>query len=337
MIENKKSTRLESITVLQTFGIFLVVLGHSYAIGVPRPFLYEWLHTVIYSFHMPLFIFISGFLFYFSGGYRESYFHMLRKKAIKLLLPYVVISSLAFLPKVILSQYALRKTELTLASFLSNIFYPLENVLGHFWFLPTLFMLFVTIAIIIKVFSKSANWVVLTTIVVVLIYLSNYYLGISIKLLNLSGTLHYLLFFWAGFLIAYHWNFCKGVVLNKASFPVMLGLLLLLNFYANGIAIIKIITAFVGIVMAFGFAYVYLASGWTFFKHINGLSYQIFLLSWPIQAIVNIFAYKILGLGWFLTFLSMLLTGIVGPVLVTKLFIEYRLPGKIVIGQDQSI
>lgn len=51
----------KNIAFLQVFGILLVVLGHSTNNG-GIPFLSKW----IYSFHMPLFIFISGFLFYLT-------------------------------------------------------------------------------------------------------------------------------------------------------------------------------------------------------------------------------------------------------------------------------
>lgn len=45
------------ILILQTIGIIFVVLGHGAGVNV----LYEWFPY--YSFHMPLFIFISGYLF----------------------------------------------------------------------------------------------------------------------------------------------------------------------------------------------------------------------------------------------------------------------------------
>ncbi|MDR5790074.1 acyltransferase family protein [Caballeronia sp. LP003] len=48
--------RNRTIDAARGIGIVLVVLGH--AIGLP-----EWLFRVIYSCHMPLFFFLSGYLF----------------------------------------------------------------------------------------------------------------------------------------------------------------------------------------------------------------------------------------------------------------------------------
>lgn len=57
--------RNQRIDVIRGMAIMLVVLGHS---GVSEP-LFQW----IYSFHMPLFFFVSGIFFkpmahFFGGG-----------------------------------------------------------------------------------------------------------------------------------------------------------------------------------------------------------------------------------------------------------------------------
>ena len=51
------------MAMMSLWGIILVVLGHS---GFEDPFIAEklrWLDTWIYMFHMPLFFFISGYLY----------------------------------------------------------------------------------------------------------------------------------------------------------------------------------------------------------------------------------------------------------------------------------
>lgn len=60
----KKDNRL--IAILSVFGILLVVLGHS---GFEEEIIkqtYAGLHRWIYSFHMPLFFLISGYLFAYT-------------------------------------------------------------------------------------------------------------------------------------------------------------------------------------------------------------------------------------------------------------------------------
>lgn len=96
-MKNKK------ILFLQCFGILLVVLGHS---GENIPYLTKW----IYSFHMPLFIFISGYLLDYTsknGIIKINYVNFIKKKIIRLLVPYLVISSLAYIPKYLLGKFAI--------------------------------------------------------------------------------------------------------------------------------------------------------------------------------------------------------------------------------------
>ena len=66
MAEKKK---IEWLSILQGFSMLLVVIGHVSLTNVPRdpttP-VATCIERVIYSFHMPLFIFISGWLFYYT-------------------------------------------------------------------------------------------------------------------------------------------------------------------------------------------------------------------------------------------------------------------------------
>lgn len=52
--------RIEWIDIVKFIGIFLVILGHSISADNKQLEVYR---NFIYSFHMPLFIFISGYLY----------------------------------------------------------------------------------------------------------------------------------------------------------------------------------------------------------------------------------------------------------------------------------
>ena len=47
--------RDKSVDIMLAFGILFVVMGHNYQL--------PWLFFPAYTFHMPLFFFISGYLF----------------------------------------------------------------------------------------------------------------------------------------------------------------------------------------------------------------------------------------------------------------------------------
>lgn len=144
------------ISFLQVFGILLVVIGHS-RYGAPVD---PWWFTWIYSFHMPLFMFISGYLLrygcekknmsLFAMSWQERKF-FLWKKVKRLLIPYWAISSLAFVPKVLMSRFAARPMEFSFGEYIRMLIYPWDNVIIFFWFLPTLFLIFVLIIILTSV------------------------------------------------------------------------------------------------------------------------------------------------------------------------------------------
>ena len=86
--------RIKSIDFCKGIAILLVVLGHATE-HTNASLSYDWLYEYIYSFHMPLFMFISGFVFY-----KNKYNWIdIKKRAYQLLVPffvYQIIVSLIF-------------------------------------------------------------------------------------------------------------------------------------------------------------------------------------------------------------------------------------------------
>ncbi len=58
---NNENTRNILLDNLKGFVIFTVVLGHTFEWYRPTSLLMKFTHDLIYQFHMPLFIFISGY------------------------------------------------------------------------------------------------------------------------------------------------------------------------------------------------------------------------------------------------------------------------------------
>lgn len=77
--------RLCYLDVLKGILIILVVLGHAIQATFPN-YLHNFLFRFIYSFHMPLFFVISGFLTYRG---MQGHDDKLMKRAVQLLIPFV--------------------------------------------------------------------------------------------------------------------------------------------------------------------------------------------------------------------------------------------------------
>ena len=95
--------RLSFIDSLKGFAIFLVVMGHviewqfadhEQAIHGGSPQVAIWWHF-IYSFHMPLFMFLSGFLFPRIFGSIKEVISFLFRKTYTIILPLISFTFLA--------------------------------------------------------------------------------------------------------------------------------------------------------------------------------------------------------------------------------------------------
>jgi fucose 4-O-acetylase-like acetyltransferase len=118
-------------------GIVLVVFGHVISgLRVPQVgpdlYTYDFFRALIYTFHMPLFFFVSGMLFVrsFSGSKGQLF----RVQALRILIPYLVWSVLFVALQNTFPWAANHHTE-----FVTLLQIP-YNPLGHLWFLYALFI-----------------------------------------------------------------------------------------------------------------------------------------------------------------------------------------------------
>ena len=132
------------LQILQGWSMLLVVIGHVTLTGIfenPQTPVSATIERVIYSFHMPLFMFISGFLFYFTKisrdlAYKEVVFDKLKRLGI----PYLFFTFFTFAVKFIFSPFMKRPVELSLRQFTDSFLYPGSNPLSEMWFVATLFI-----------------------------------------------------------------------------------------------------------------------------------------------------------------------------------------------------
>ena len=329
---NLAAEKLEDITHLSSWAILLVVFGHSYPdLQYSNDILVNallWARKyLIYSYHMPLFMFIAGYLFIHTSRDRDiNYVSFVQKKFKRLLVPYFVISTCVFPVKTFLSQYADRPVQFNLNDYVMSVIYPDDNVIALFWFLPTLFIIFL-IAPIFKRYLVDRKIGILCLMSVLFIILNLFNPVKNIKLLSLNCVASMIVFFWMG-CVFYMYRIKFGFI------PVILIFMLFVSYgstYGNA-KVALLLTASSGIFLSYEIIQRYSSNNCHFLKFIDGYSYQIFLLSWFPQNLIKIILYKNLNVGFIVTFLSMFLGGIIIPVMASK-FIRRHAPSlKFVIG-----
>lgn len=121
--------RYSSVDVAKGIGAILVVLGHAGVQGFPR--------IILYSFHMPLFFFLSGLFLRYDTKHR---FEFIKKRMFGILMPYFLFY-LLILAKEILLLVVREKTMQSIWSVVLGMLLQMRNTEfgGKLWFLPVIF------------------------------------------------------------------------------------------------------------------------------------------------------------------------------------------------------
>lgn len=152
----EKEKKIGWLAVLQGFSMLLVVIGHvslTNLPGDPSTPIASGIERIIYTFHMPLFIFISGWLFYYTCINREkSYKDMIVSKSKRLVIPFFAFTFVAMVLKMAFPQLMYRVVD---AEEIINTFvFFRSNPLGEMWFIIVLFELMLLYPIY-KLITKS--------------------------------------------------------------------------------------------------------------------------------------------------------------------------------------
>lgn len=199
------------ISAMQVIGILLVFLGHATRIFPKWAFFYSpvrsdfmhGLNMIIYSFHMPLFVFISGFLMANSFiNSKRGVFQYVKDRFVRLIIPFYLFAIFWNVPLWHLGNIY---TNISLGDKIKFIFQGMNS--GHLWFLAMLFCLTVIFVFIEKFILRNTH-----VLWGILIFLPVYFLNIHGKFnyYYIFRVNVYIIYFYFGYLC-----FCyKDAILN---------------------------------------------------------------------------------------------------------------------------
>ena len=196
----QKKKRDVSLDITKGLLIFLVVWGHSIQMGFGYEYgeagLYMWdvIYRAIYSFHMPLFMAISGYLFYYS--YKKAFKEVISSRLKSIGIPYLTYCTIFVLSLV--PSFEMGGAESAI----------LETYKNGFWFLTSV-LLNCLIVSIVTLFSRSRTIItfVLFLVDVLLLFVNENYLY---KTHNFMFTC---------FIVGYLYNMCfsRPLTFNKTK------------------------------------------------------------------------------------------------------------------------
>ena len=108
--------KIDWLAVLQGFSMLLVVIGHvslTNLPGDPTTPIATGIERTIYTFHMPLFIFISGWLFFYTCiGKQKRYRDVIVAKIKRLVVPFFAFTLVTTLLKMSFPQLMHRAVDM---------------------------------------------------------------------------------------------------------------------------------------------------------------------------------------------------------------------------------
>lgn len=197
-----KNNRVEELDIMKFWGILLVVLGHVTRMysskGLIHPIIESHslsvITNLIYSFHMPLFVFVSGCVFAFQCEVlkrKDGFLDMTKKKSKRLLIPYLVFGIFMV---VLMYGLGLRTNFVNYA--FDGILLSLDS--RHLWYVLMLFIVFEVFWIMRKAVEVTHIPIWSLIIVSFVFYLLSGH--ISSCLLQINTTLKYLFWFTLGYI-----------------------------------------------------------------------------------------------------------------------------------------
>ena len=242
--------RYEEIDALKGFAMFLVVLGHSiivYPINLHENNFFNNLYEFISTFHLPLFFIISGYCF----SYKDSYKQYITKKIKRILIPYLIFSLLNILLRT-LAPSLVNKSDDFVTLLMNVIFNG-----GEYWFLYTLFMIFLFYPLLYKI---NRNKVIAIILEILLLIAS--LLNVKVNMFCITSLLKYLFYFNSGVLIKIYKkdifeNNKNNVLYTLVIFIILIFVFLLYRKYTFNY--LETICAILGILFS------YLLSGFEYF------------------------------------------------------------------------
>lgn len=324
----------EWVDVARGIGIFLVVLGHAIADIVHNEFLFEKLFQFIYSFHMPLFFFLSGFcgakVFQKKRWCDKKSYIIERFK--RLMIPYIFVGMCYIPVKLLMSNYVTKQINIKyiLLGFLCG-----DNPNSQLW---TLYVLFLDAAIVCLIVNNRKYTRHILIFVTLIMSCASIFVDSSFGRNFMFESLFYVLGLTVKIEIP---SFCDKVIFNHKSavgcgFVVGMALLIGINIYGNvdGRNPIKIVTAILGIIVVCGISFICKEGKVKdFLRELGKYSMDIYIMANIFQVFVRIVFLNTLKIDSFICLGLSVLLGIIVPIIISKNIVrKYKITSKLILG-----
>jgi fucose 4-O-acetylase-like acetyltransferase len=314
----------QPIRILQAIAILMVVYAHSVVPGHHYSGVLDIPDRFVRTCAVPLFICVSGFLYRFTDQGSRSYGRLFNEKVQRILLPYIFLSTVAFMIKALLGAVASRPIPLTWSAYIHEMLYPWDNAIIFFWFLPTLFLIFCVSVPIDKWIVRRHPQSVLLLIALLAIvsaFVGNRDALYPSRILNVFGACNYLIFFWTGYAIRQYEDAIVRCLATRWRALAILAAAFIMTVSAPdanyGFAALQALCGIAGLFAITTVTAKTRSPQWL--CQIGDRSYQIYLLSWFFQTMPIILFSRFISQDEYICAAASFLLGTSGPLCVAHL------------------
>ncbi len=333
MNKTVNTSQKQDIIIAKGIAIVLVVISHILA--REEPLGNEWfldIHANINLFHMPLFIFLSGYLHFKPGRIErisKDKISYLKQQSIRLLLPFLFMGVFVLAGKLVM-QNIMHVSNVPSGFFTGfiNLFWDTRYSASLFvWYVLAIFTYAITSLFIFKIIgNRMYLWLALGLFVYFLPHLKYFYLY------KLTGF--YLFFCIGGFLIHYEKQYL-AIIKDKLKWAgIALCFIIGMALYQYGLLDKKMGILIVGslsIPAMHGLCLIILEYSQNLtklFVYLGSLAFSIYLFNNITIGLTKGVLFKFMSWDYgafFIVAPLLILAGIIGPILIEKIFLN-RIP-----------
>lgn len=302
------------INIARGIAVLCVLFGHSFPdaqLGITNP-MANWIHSMMYGFHMGFFFLLSGFV---SGKKlcekKVDLKLELIKKIKRLMVPYLFFSVLSLVLKILLERYANNQF------FIGDAWKILIGINPNsgLWFLWTLFMISVIYLLLNQITQNEV--IFLGTSIALLV--SN----IALNRTFLSPICNYAVFYAIG--ICLHQKYSKIEKLINSNIGLAISILSAVVYTAMVTVGLDIytVTCILGSISIFYLSYRIAKQNtnnktYSFLFEMGTYSYDIYLISYFIQVPIRVICIRMHQVSYWITVALMFVFGTVFSYLISK-------------------
>lgn len=196
--------------------ILLVILGHTIQWNQVDSFDENILFRIIYSFHMPAFILVSGYIYGYVKVYKSESIFFIKRNIQRLVIPFI---------SWYLIKYFIDKiyVEINLLEYIKNLIFHVDNGLWFLWIVFLLRIIFFVIGKISNYLSLKNNFKIELLMLVILYFMINI---IPFGVLGIGLLKKYYIYFFIGYIIN---KLYKTIKINKVVYLIVVILFIILS------------------------------------------------------------------------------------------------------------